>query len=121
MKPFFGGADFREVYARTGAALEDMAFLDVPVEDGVHVVVNGQDETVVYPDPVAQVLSALGLDVVDIHFPELLNTGNFKDLCVSGWLTCNREALLEPFGLNRVNKPDLVGKQAPIALATNGK
>ena len=39
-----GGADAREIEARTRTALEDQAFLAVPVEDRVHGVVDGEDE-----------------------------------------------------------------------------
>ena len=59
-------ADARQVDARTGAALEDDALLPVPVEDRVHRVVDREDEAVVHPEVVAQVLAALGLDVVDV-------------------------------------------------------
>src|SRR3712207_7958174 len=40
-----GGADLREVDAGTGAALEDRPLLHVPVEDGLHLVLDREDET----------------------------------------------------------------------------
>ncbi len=39
-----GGADAREVEAGAGAALEDEALFLVPVQDGIHRVIDGQDE-----------------------------------------------------------------------------
>ena len=46
-----GRADVREVDARARTALEDDALLDVPVEDRGHRVLDGEDETVVDPQP----------------------------------------------------------------------
>ena len=40
-----GRTDLRQVDARPGSALEDRAFLDVPVEDRGHVVLDREDET----------------------------------------------------------------------------
>ena len=41
---FLGGADTRQVQAGTGASLEDEPLLPVPVEDGLHRVVDAEDE-----------------------------------------------------------------------------
>ena len=73
-------ADVRQVDARAGAALEDRALFAVPVEDGVHRVVDREDETVVHPEVVAQVLTALGLDVVDVHLAERLDALDLEAL-----------------------------------------
>ena len=43
-KGFAGGPQAREIDARPRSALEDNAFLPVPIQDGVHVVVHGNDE-----------------------------------------------------------------------------
>ncbi len=70
---FLGRADAGEVDPRPRTSLEDGPFLDVPVEDGAHRVVDRQDETVVDPDVAAQVLTALRLNVIDIHLTDGLN------------------------------------------------
>ena len=44
LEELLGGPDAGQVDAGAGAALEDRALLDVPVEDGVHLVVDGEDE-----------------------------------------------------------------------------
>ena len=45
LEEFLGGTNARKVDTCARATLEDGAFLDVPVEDGVHLVVDRQDET----------------------------------------------------------------------------
>ena len=45
LERFHARTDPRQVDAGPGAALEDHALFDVPVEDGLHLVLDGEDET----------------------------------------------------------------------------
>ncbi len=102
--------------------LKMTSLLPVPVEDRVHRVVDGEDETVVDPQAVAQIFAALGLDVVDIHFAECLDALDLEPL---GWyeLACpGRSRLASSLsGLALVDEPDLVGERAPIRQRADGE
>ena len=101
-------ADARQVDAGARAALEDDPLLGVPVEDRVHRVLDREDEAVVDPQAVAQVLAALGLDVVDVHLPSSsMRSISSRFVDVERWPTSSR--LLSSFiGLDRVDEADLV-------------
>ena len=75
-----GRPDAGQVEPGAGAALEDQALLPVPVEDRLHRVVDGEDEAVVHPEVAGQVLAGLGLDVVDLHGPEVLDAVDLQPL-----------------------------------------
>ena len=62
-----------------------------------------------------KVLAALGLDVVDLHVPELFDPVDLKTLsfaCGEAWLA---EAMLQLLRLYRVDEADGVGEEAPVA------
>src|ERR671930_160965 len=108
------GADGRHVDAGPGAALEDEPLLHVPVEDGGHGVLDRQDEAVVHPHVVRQVLAAVGLDVVHrLHAPVLDREDLFLAQ-VGAVLAVEVEGGRQPRRLVGRQESDLLGEPDPL-------
>ena len=112
---FLAGPDAGEVHTGARAALEDQALFLVPVQDRVHRVVHGQDEAVVHPEAAGEVLSALGLDVVDLHRAKLLDPRDLQALGVAGGQPRKVKAALQLGCLYRVQEADFIGENPPVA------
>src|SRR5277367_2211209 len=115
LEQLVGRADLRQVDPGPRAALEDHSLLGVPVEDGVHLVLHRQDEAVVNAQICAQVFTALGLNVVDIHHTDLFDTFDLKTLGCLGSVTLKFKAPQELLLLRRIYEPDFICKCDPIA------
>src|SRR5215475_10613115 len=102
--------DPRQVHPGSRAAFEDQALLAVPVENGLHRVIDRQNETVVDANVAREIFAALGLDVIDLHCPERFDSRNLHVLNVLGGASWELKAVLELCRLFWIDESNLVGE-----------
>jgi hypothetical protein len=75
----------------------------------------------VHSEARAQVLAALGLDVIDVHLADVLDGRDLETLRLTRRQTGKLKGLRELVGLARINEADVVGEAVPVAERPDGK